>query len=251
MIFQCFVVCCLLYRSLVISSLSARSEPWVKRLSLPNYRVGEAARYAHIGTGTIRSWQRLRGNKPAAASARDKGAALSYLQLIEVAVIAACRKAGMTLSAIRDARNYVSKEFGTEYPFAMHQFATDGKRLLWQGNWGDSPDSRRWLSANENGQGAWDEVIGRTLKSFEYERDLAVTWRPEGAGSPILIDPRIAFGAPNVSGIPTAVFKERWLSGEPIKDTASDFDVKVALVRNALQFEAIDPDAAQPSPWLH
>ena len=223
----------------------------MKRLHLPSYRVGEAARYAHIGAGTIRSWQKMRGGKPAAATARDKGAALSYLQLIEVAVIAACRKAGMTLSAVRDARNYVSRELSTDYPFAVYQFATDGKRLLWQGSWGDSHDSRRWLSANESGQAAWDEVIGRTLRSFEYERDLAVTWRPEGEGSPILIDPRIAFGSPNVNGIPTSVFRQRWLSGEPIGETAADFGVRVALVRNALQFEDIDPAAARGGTGLH
>lgn len=156
----------------------------------------------------------------------------------------------MTLSAIRDARNYVSRELGSEYPFAVHQFATDGKRLLWQGDWGDSPDSRRWLSANKMGQAAWDEVIGRTLRSFEYEMDLAIRWHPEGEGSDVFIDPRIAFGAPNVNGVPTAIFKERWRSGEPIEETAEDFNVAVALVRNALRFEAIDPDAEQPA-WLH
>lgn len=184
-------------------------------------------------------------------TSRPKGAELSYLQLIEVAVVAGCRKAGLSLRAIRAARDYVSRELNSEYPFAEHQFATDGKRLMLQFDWSDGDEPRKWLSANEKGQLAWDEVIGRTLKSFDYEKDLAVRWHVGGEGSNIIIDPRIAFGAPSISGRPTWIFKDRWSSGEPLDDTADDFQIPVADIKAALQFEGVDIHARQPQPWLN
>lgn len=177
---------------------------------------------------------------------------LSYLQLIEVAVVASFRKAGLTLATIRTMRDYVSRELGSKHPFAEHEFAKSGDDLLLKyGNWDGAPEDKTWLSAKRGGQLEWDAIIAQAIKSFEYERNIAIRWHVAGDQSPVIIDPRIAFGAPSVAGLPTAVFKERWLSGEPINDTAEDYDVTVAQIRNALQFEGIDPDAAQPTPCLH
>ncbi len=234
-----------------ILASSISSEPWAKRLSIPNYPVGDAARYAHVSTGTIRSWQRTRADRAAAVAARESGASLSYLQLIEVAVVAAFREAGLSLQTIRGMRDYVSREFDSRHPFAEREFAKSGNDLLLKYSWGDAPEQRKWLNPKRKGQLAWDAIIGQAIKSFEYERDVAIRWHVGGEKSPVVIDPRVAFGAPNVAGLPTVVFKDRWLTGEPIRDTAEDFDIKVALVRNALQFEGIDPDGAQPNPWLH
>lgn len=228
-----------------MGALQTPSEPWAKRLTIPNYPVGEAARYAQIKPATIRSWQKLRGAHAGAVGARDSGTPLSYLQLIEVAVVAACRKAGMSLKRIREAREFVGKQFGTDYPFAQYRFATDGKKLLL--HHGSGPTGDVWLGANEGGQLAWDRIIGPSLKAFEYEYELAIRWHVAGHGSPVVIDPRVAFGAPNLHGLPTWLFKDRWQAGEPIQETASDLGIKVSDVRKALQFEGVDLSRPQPT----
>jgi hypothetical protein len=62
------------------------AQPWKRRLFIPNYQVGEAARYAGIDPQTVAAWHKRMLSK------REKRAELSYLQLIELAVVAAARK---------------------------------------------------------------------------------------------------------------------------------------------------------------
>ncbi len=54
-----------------------------------------------------------------------------------------------------------------------------------------------------------------------------------------MIDPRIAFGAPTVSGLPTWVIRGRYLTGETIADIVEDFEICESAVRDALAFEGI------------
>ena len=86
------------------------AEPWRRRLMLPAYQVNEAARYAQITTQTIRNWQRAEGGRAAALARRAKGAALSYLQLVEVAFVAVMRRMGIPLAEIKDTRDYVAQQ---------------------------------------------------------------------------------------------------------------------------------------------
>ena len=73
---------------------SAR-EPWRKRLYLPSYHVQDAARYARTTPKTIRNWQGEGDLVERAIAARELRLSLSYMQLIEVAVVAAFRRAGV------------------------------------------------------------------------------------------------------------------------------------------------------------
>src|SRR5690348_12874348 len=97
---------------------------------MPLYQIGEAARYAHIFAQSGSAWHRAGIRLNLTLSQKDLGEALSYLQLVEVAVVAAFREWGVTLQKIRAAREYIRTEFKTEFPFAAYRFKTDGKSLL-------------------------------------------------------------------------------------------------------------------------
>lgn len=88
-----------------------RTEPWRRRLRLPAYTVADAARYADVHSNTVRYW--FYGRPEGAGRHRDRptlkekarGASLTYLQLIEIAVVAAIRgrwKAGEEVPDIRE-----------------------------------------------------------------------------------------------------------------------------------------------------
>jgi uncharacterized protein (DUF433 family) len=210
-------------------------EPWRRRLYLPAYQVGEAARYAQISTQTVAAWHKI---DAAMLSKREDRAALTYFQLIEVAVVAAFRKAGVSLPRIRAAREYVATTLKSEHPFAEYRFKEEAKHL-----WLDSEQvdlkPGTVLQADQGGQLAWDTVIGR-LREFEYEHDgIVLKWHVAGTGKPIIIDPRIAFGTPTVNGTPTWVIKGRWNAGESDSDIADDFQIKKEEVREALKFEGV------------
>jgi uncharacterized protein (DUF433 family) len=237
---------------MVTPNTNRSSEPWRKRLYLPSYQVGEAARYAGVSPRTVADWHLAGERQTAPLSRRDSRTALSYLQLIEVAVVAAFRKEGVTLKRIRQARAYVAKELGSEFPFCEYRFKTDGKRL-----WIDYEEIEgekgkdKLLGADQVGQLAWSRIIGR-LKQFEYEDGgFAIRWRVAGASSPVIIDPRLSFGAPTVNGTPTWVIRGRWVAGESPSEIASDFALRTLDVREALKFEGIVPDPKRKKQWIH
>jgi uncharacterized protein (DUF433 family) len=227
---------------------AAHAELWRQRLKVPNYGVSEAARYADITSGTIRNWQKL-SNRPAPLSNRAPGKGLSYLQLIELAVVAAARHAGVSLPAIRETREYMSRKFESEFPFAEFRFKTDG-RELWldcadlQGSGGEG----KLLKASGKGQLAWTEIIGR-LHEFDYDEDLATRWHVAGSKSSVVIDPRVQFGKPSVCGIPTWIIGERVTAGDEPDYVARDFGIPMSAVADALAFEGVGhPDAKA---WSH
>lgn len=233
-----------------MAATPSRAEPWRRRLFVPNYQVGEAARYAHVSPQTVVDWHKDGGRKT--LSAREKRAALSYMQLIEVAVVAAFRKAGISLRQIRATREYVAKRLESEFPFAEYSFKADGKRLVMDYEQIEGASGKgKLLRPDQGGQLAWATIIDR-LSEFEYERKgIVVRWHLEGPRSPIIIDPRVAFGAPTVQGTPTWVVKGRWEAGEDIQEIADDFGLKTPDILEALKFEGVDPKAKRASAWIH
>ena len=225
---------------------ASESEFWRSRLFIPNYRIGEAARYAHLSAQTVASWHGKPGsNKKPTLSTKEKGAALSYLQLIEVAVVASFRKSGVTLKKIKSAREYLSKHLEAEHPFAEYRFKTDGKELWMDYAQLHAKTDKTLLAASMGGQLAWTDIIGR-LQEFEYDNEgLAIKWRVAGEDKQIVIDPRVQFGAPAIEGVATWVFKGRWESGEPIDEIADDFGVPNSAVFEALAFEGIEPESGR------
>lgn len=215
---------------------------WLRRLSVPAYRIGEAASYARVSPQTVAQWEKVKDNGTAAVAGRIKGKGLSYLQLIEIAVVAAMRNSGVQLRDIRDARKFLSDRWGQDFPFARTKFKTDGVDIFLEFRGFDHKLlSDRLLSANKNGQLVWVEMLNKRFLEFDYDSSgLVKSWLVFGVDKSIVIDPRIAFGAPNVRGIPTRVLKDRWVSGEEIEDLAVDFDISAELVREGLDFEGID-----------
>jgi uncharacterized protein (DUF433 family) len=222
-----------------VNAAVIKNEFWRARLDVPNYEVGEAARYAHIHAATVSRW-----HKNTTLGGREMGSKLSYLQLIELAVAAACRDAGMKLADIRAARAYFAGAFKTKHPFATLKLQTDGVDLAIEAG-------ADLLIGNRRGQLAWKPIIGERFKEFEYEDGVATRWHVAGKRSPVVIDPRVRFGAPHVAGIPTWLIRDRWLAGEPMIEITDDLNIKDTMVRAALAFENIDHKQRRKGEWFN
>jgi uncharacterized protein (DUF433 family) len=226
---------------------SAPEEAWRGRLRIPHYQVGEAARYAQLATATIVSWQQ------SVVSPREFGKELSYLQLIEVAVVSAMRRGGIRLNEIRATRAFMQDRFKAENPFAEYRFKHDGKSL-WLSDT-DIPGLKgrrgQLIRTGQQGQLAWASIVGR-LNEFRYEREgIVVKWRVGGERSAVAIDPRISYGSPSVRGVPTWILKGRWDAGEVLREISDDFGLKDREVSDALKFEGIDISAPQRPKWTN
>jgi uncharacterized protein (DUF433 family) len=223
----------------------SRAEPWRKRLDIPAYPVGEAARYAQVSAKTVTAWHKP--DKRSVLSGKQDRERLSYLQLIELAVVAAFRQAKIPLPAIRAAREYMKDELKSQHPFAEFEFKRYGKSLFTEVK---ESGRTKLLKVTQAGQLAWQEIVGPVLKEFEYEHQgVAIRWRVAGPSSPIIIDPRLSFGAPTVKGVPTWILKGRFDAGENDSAIAEDFGIDVSSVREALKFEGVLP--GQQKKWLH
>ena len=212
--------------------------PWYRRLYLPAYRVGDAARYAGSYRQTVAFWHY--GRNPVLPE-RVRRRPLSYLELVEVAFVAYFRRVGVTLQRIRTAREYIGQNFNAEYPFAEYRFKTEGYHILMDYYQIDSdPGFQKLIVADAAGQLAWADLMGDKFAEFDYELELAVTWHPAGRQSLVRIDPRISFGAPIVNGIPTWTIKGRWNAGESLEDIQDDFGLSEEAIKDALSFEKVE-----------
>jgi len=231
------------------------SQFWKSRLATPAYRIGEAASYAHISPQTVAAWHRVRlDGRKAMLREKEKNVGLSFLQLIELAVVARMRRAGLKVTEIARARDWFTRSTGLQYPFAQLRFKTDGAEILQDD---DGPlregDVEKLISANHGGQYVWRDLLSRQLDEFNYDEDSGeVTyWKVAGKDRAIRIDPRIAFGAPQVRGVKTGILKAHWLAGEEVDELTDDFDLSAGEVIDALIFEGVQRESPRLKEWTN
>lgn len=233
---------------------AAANQMWKERLAIPSYRIGEAAAYARLSPQTVAAWHKKRSeSKKPTLGEKPAGQGLSFLQLIEVAVVAEMRRAGVKLNEIRRARDYLAKTTGKPYPFAQLRFKTDGADILRDIH---SPLGEvakdKLLAANHSGQYVWTEMLSERLKEFNYDGEGAViSWHVAGADKEVAIDPRLAFGAPQISGVRTGAIKSRWTSGEEVDEIAEDFALQPHQVVEGLLFEGMELSNSRISKWIN
>lgn len=228
-----------------MSSNPHKLNGWRRRLVLPAYNIAEAARYTKAPSPTISSWFNRETRMGPALAGREKGRPLSYMELVEVAFVVTARRLSISLSEIRNTRNYFRQRFNVEFPFAILRFQTEGIHLLLNLQQVEPNTEReRFILGGGDGQLAWAPLMGERFLEFEYEDELAIIWHVAGRGSPVRIDPRVNFGAPGVRGIPTWVIKGRYEAGENIDDIEDDFGLQSSEIMAALTFEGMELRAA-------
>ncbi len=220
---------------------------WKRRLYLPAYSFAEAARLVGTSAPTISRWYRgyeVPGHRMKPVLPAERTGPLSYLELVEVAFVADFRRAGVTLERLRQAHEYCRLMFKSEHPFAQHSFKTDGVHVLAQfmeHQGGRSTRAKFLIAADQGGQLVWSPAMQQRLDQFDYEQNIALRWHPRGRSNIILIDPRIAFGAPIIgeTGVATWVVKGRYEAGESLQEIEDDFDVPQPQLEAALKFEGV------------
>jgi uncharacterized protein (DUF433 family) len=207
---------------------------------LPAYSIAEAARYSGVHKSTVAYWHYHTGKYGQVLPGKEKGKPLSYFQLIEVGVVAAFRRANVKLKKIAMTRDYLAQVMESEFPFVEFQFKEHGPHMMLDlQQMEPRSELAALVLADTGGQMKWnDEVLSR-LDEFDYEYNVAMKWHVAGRGSPVLIDPRVSFGAPTIAGVPTWALRGRVDAGEEPPEIAEDFNISEDAVIEALRFEGI------------
>lgn len=211
---------------------------------IPAYPPFEAAKYVGVPLSTLRSW--LHGTKaftPVISIASSTDPQLSFFNLVEAFVIAGLRRHhGMSLQRIRTSVKQL-QAFAPNlvHPLADADLITFAREIFVDDAAGDFVNM-----TNHPGQlglrGIIEQVSQRVEKDVTGARRLYPFTRERIAGAPrlVMIDPRVQFGRPVITGtgIPTAVIHERWKAGDSVRELAEDYDRTADEIEEALRYEA-------------
>ena len=215
------------------------------------YTVAEAAHYLWLPERTLSTWVYPREYptksgrakaRPVVPAADPKNRLLSFVNLLELHVLAAIRRQhGVKMGDIRHAVGYLERRFGHEHPLVQADMATDGQDLF-------VSHLGELVNITKEGQLAMRELLTAHLRRIERDaRGLAIRLYPftrrgeASADAPrfVSIDPRVAFGRPVLAGtrIPTTEVAERFTAGEPMGALVREYGRPAAEIEEAIRCE--------------
>lgn len=205
------------------------------------YTPREAARLVGTNAQQILRWTRGSGpNEPlwtAHFQFLDNNVTeISFLDLIEVRVVSAMRKSGISLQAIRFAMDFAQDMLGVERPLASQEFKTDGKEVLMTAIEKDGEFVS--LSKKRPGQKVFKQIVMQSLNDLEYEGTYAARWRPQNYEA-IILDPSRHFGNPILDkfGISTQIVYNEFKEFNDLNYLATIYEVPTEVINDAIQYE--------------
>lgn len=207
------------------------------------YPVPVAARLLRMPPARVRSWMYGNG-APSVLTPdlppEDGQDALSFINLVEVLFLSELRGQGVSLQSIRAMLTKARALLGTEHPFAVQKFHTDGK-AIWMET-AEATGDRRLVDLTD-GNGAMLKVLERSFRksvSFDDETGKASLWRPSADQPRIVLDPERNFGRPidGETGLPTEVLADALRAeGGNVLRVAKLWEVPEMAVEQAAEFE--------------
>jgi uncharacterized protein (DUF433 family) len=163
---------------------------------------------------------------------------IGFRDLIELRFVKAFVEAGVGLKAIRNCLVHARDVVADPRPFATSRFLTDGRTIFLESvRESGEPE----LLDLKSQQFVFARVIDRTFRDLDIESDAVVRWRPYRGKDTIVVDPERAFGQPIAaeSGVPTVVLSDALEAEGSFDRVGRLFEVPVAVVRDAVRFEAL------------
>jgi len=172
------------------------------------------------------------------------GPALSFLHLVELAVVARLRRDGhgrrpASLERLRRAHLFLRASWPeVEFPFASLDFLERGGRALH--TFDEAHPNGAALALDAHGRWILPAPVARVLERIDFsiiDRQ-AERWFPAGREIPIVLDPRIGGARPTIKGrgITVETVYRRFQAGETIASLADDYELDQATVEAALRY---------------
>ncbi len=145
---------------------------------------------------------------------------------------------GVALQTIRQAAKVAAELLEVEHPFAYKKFATDNQTIFLKI---EEPEGEKAL-INLLEQEYWMAYFkDEYLESVEFDPGTrkACRWYPKGKQNGIVLDPKIAFGAPAIEStrLSTETIYSAYLAEQSIETVADWFNVKPLKIEKAIEFE--------------
>ena len=167
---------------------------------------------------------------------------ITFLELMELHFVKMFRAEGVSMPTIRKAAEAAARRFGTDYPFAVKRFDTDGHSIF--ATLESTEGDKQILEELHRGQLVFEQIARPFFRKLEYsrrqEREAIRYWPLEPAGR-VVLDPERDFGQPidAETGVPTRALYDACTAGggQDMPTVAEWFDVPLEAVRSAVEFE--------------
>jgi len=211
----------------------------------PAYALSDAAFYLRLSRGKVNRWAAALGVGPNDSAQQKDFVALSYVNLLELHVLKAMRlKHEVPLQRVRKALAFLRGSLPTPHPLLDRDFSTNGLDLFFEQD-GDL------INASRGGQRAIRQIVHLYLSRIDWRGDQLsfypfVQFDTESEPKLIEMRPAISFGRPVLAGtgIAAEVVAGRFRARESAKDLASEYNVPLAVIEEAVRWEMPRLDAA-------
>jgi uncharacterized protein (DUF433 family)/DNA-binding transcriptional MerR regulator len=168
---------------------------------------------------------------------RDGERIFTFIDLVEVLFVKTFLDQGVSMRTIRLVQREAAEEFEVRHPFCVKKFETDGETIFER----FSRDGREHLLDRKRRQFVNVTIFNPLIKKLDYDRVSreAMRWWPMGKDTPIVVDPKHAFGAPSVASaaVTTATLFASVRANKSAENVADWFGVTIDEVRAAVRFE--------------
>ncbi len=213
---------------------------------IASYGIPEAAHYLGLSEATLRSWvigrrysttSGIKTSQPLIVPADAKGETLSFYNLVEAHVLMFTRQVyGIQMKHVRSAIAYVRSRTPARRPLISQVFYTDGKHLFVK-------ELEATIDASKMGQLGIRQILDLYLERIDWDNEglaarLYPVWATSREPRSVVIDPKISFGRPVVSGtgITASVLWHRKRLGEKIDEISKDYGLDKVAVEEAISY---------------
>lgn len=210
------------------------------------YTEAEAARLLRLSPSTLHYWLEggVRRNRTYQPIIRPepKGprADVTWAEFVEASLLKQYRRdANVPMRELRTFVEVLRRSLDVPYPLAHKRpFVTSGRSLVMDAQRQADLPGDWWLVAEASNQLTLLSTADAFYRRVIWDDDVAGGWRIAGEESPVVIDPDVRFGRPQIAGISTEVIWEHKTAGESDEEIAEDFGLTEGQVYWALAYEA-------------
>jgi uncharacterized protein (DUF433 family) len=167
---------------------------------------------------------------------------IGFHDLLEARIVREFVRAGVSLLVVRHCLERAKDKFGAHYPLTAQRFVTDGETIFHEAHRAANETGDPALLNLKNLQYTFKSISRSSLYAgIEYLDAEAKRWYPNGARSPVLMDPAIGFGHPVIkgTGVRTETLYAAYVAeGKDRGRVARLFNVNAQDVGAAVKFEA-------------
>ncbi len=214
-------------------------------LDRPLYSRAEAARLLDLSSATLRWWLEggVRGSTEYPPVIRPEPTGVDVVtwgEFVEARLLKGYRQKRVSLQKMRPFIEGMRAKLEVPYPLAHCRPLVDpGRRkLVYDLQVETSLPREMYLVEFEGGQTALAPPMLQFLERVELDEDgVPVRYWPQGKDVPVVIDPSVAFGVPQIRGIRTELVAESIDAGDSEATVARSWGLTPADVKAAVDWE--------------